>query len=88
MPQSVFIYMQIFLHSPVPAKLVLLPGKVMRPKLRLWPSLILVLCFQICFFIVLCNEVQLLISLKTSHSSFPFFILLETVVTTFHWRVL
>lgn len=36
MPQTVFIYMQILLHSPMPAKLALLPGKVMGPKLRLW----------------------------------------------------
>lgn len=35
MPQTVFIYMQIFLHSSMPAKLALLPGKVMGPKLRL-----------------------------------------------------
>lgn len=26
MPQTVFIYMQMFLHSSMPAKLVLLPG--------------------------------------------------------------
>lgn len=36
MPRTVFIYMQIFLHSPTPAKLALLPGKVMGPNLRLW----------------------------------------------------
>lgn len=36
MPQTVFIYMQIFLHSSMPAKLALLPGKVMGPNLRLW----------------------------------------------------
>lgn len=36
MPRTVFIYMQIFLHSPMPAKLALLPGKVMGPNLKLW----------------------------------------------------
>lgn len=36
MPQTVLIYMQIFLHSPMPAKSTLLPGKMMGPKLSLW----------------------------------------------------
>lgn len=35
MPQIVFIYMQIFLHSPMLATSTLLPGKVMGPKLSL-----------------------------------------------------
>lgn len=36
MSKTVFIYMQIFLHRPMPVKLALFPGKVMEPKLRLW----------------------------------------------------
>ena len=36
MPQTVFIYMQIFLHSPMPATSTLLAGKVIGPKLSLW----------------------------------------------------
>lgn len=68
------IYMQIFLHSPMPANSALLPGKMRGPN---WASgskapLILMPCFQIRFFIPLCSEAQWLVSVKTAHFSFSF----------------
>lgn len=74
MPQTVLIYMQIFLHSPCLLTPHCCQVKWWDPN---WASgskapLILMLCFQIRFSILLWSEMQWLISVKTAHFSFLF----------------
>lgn len=88
MPQTVLIYMQILLHSPMPANSALLPGKMMGPKWSLWlkgPTNLDVMFSNPCLHSAVQRDA---VANQCENSSFFFYFFLEIVVTIFHSGIL